>query len=147
MALSNEQKIGKALERWAAERNFILEHPEMVRIRRNMSHKARIQRMLDTTVRKTFHENAWGARHCAAWLEPQPVEEPIVRMIEAAALYADRHQARFESKVGEDGVLGPSWAEIVNSIRNLLNGECGRLDCGTLDGLLLDMLHSEGFEE
>jgi hypothetical protein len=54
-----------------------------------MSHQQRIQRMLEKTESKHFHENAWGARHCAAWKEPQP----IVRMVEADALYADRHHA------------------------------------------------------
>jgi hypothetical protein len=110
----------------------------------NMKHQKLIADMLTTTANKRFQENQWGARHCAAWREPQGPEVGIVRMIEGVALYADHHAKRFESNVGEDGLLGPEVEQIIRSIRTLLNGECGRLDCGTLDRLLLDMLAAEG---
>ena len=112
-----------------------------------MTHADRITDMLRKTVSKAFQENKWGARHCAAWREPQGPEAGIVNMIQAAAQYADYHALRFESKIGDDGVLGDHWAEIMRAVRGLLNGECGRLDCGTVDGLILDMLKAEGIEE
>lgn len=87
-------------------------------------------------------------RHCAAWREPSSrAESAIVGMVNAAADYADQHEAKFETKIGDDGVLGPHWQAIVNGIRGLLDGECGRLDCGTVNSLLCEMLRREEFEE
>lgn len=56
------------------------------------------------------------------------------------------HRARYESPIGDDGVLGPEWRDIGLGIRGLLNGETGRLDCGTLDAFILDTLKAEGIE-
>ena len=67
-------------------------------------------------------------------------------MIQALANYADAHQARYESPIGQDGVLGPQWEVIGTALLELLNGDLGALDGGTLDGLLRDMLHAEGFD-
>lgn len=112
--------------------------------REQTTHAERIQYSLSRAAHKITGGNHWGARHCGAWANPKPQELPIVRMIEAAAVYADNHKARFESPLGEDSFLGPEWGKIVKAIRALLNGECGRLDCGTVDSLLLDMLNAEG---
>jgi len=107
--------------------------------------------MLDKSVTETyvkdFQGNAWGKRHSLAWRAPTSTEAPIVAMYEALAQYADHHFVRFESKVGEDGVLGPAWLNIAKAVRVLLNGETGRLDCGTLDGLLFDMVEAAGFDK
>lgn len=48
--------------------------------------------------------------------------------------------------IGQDGVLGPAWQEIGEAIRTLLNGEAGRLDCGTLDSILLDAMQANGLD-
>ena len=72
---------------------------------------------------------------------------PIVRMIQSLADYADAHRELYGSGIGEDYVLGPEWANMVQGCRGLLNGETGQLDCGTLDGLLCDMLRAEGLYE
>jgi len=61
-------------------------------------------------------------------------------------MYADSHQERFESTIGDDQFLGPEWAKIGAALRELLNGELGRLDGGTLDGVLYDTLKAEGFD-
>jgi hypothetical protein len=100
------------------------------------------------TVRaKAFEGNKWGQRHYAAAFAPnRETGECVITLIHAAAHYADQHQARYESKIGDDGVLGPHWESIVRGIMGLLNGDCGRLDCGTLDKLLRDMLEAEGFD-
>lgn len=111
-----------------------------------MTHADRIEAMLRKTATRQHKDNRWGARHCAAWREPQPVEAGIVGLIQAAAVYADSHKSRFGSKVGDDGVLGDHWADILRNVRGLLNGECGRLDCGSVDGLILSMLEAEGFD-
>lgn len=68
-------------------------------------------------------------------------------MVQGAATYADAHAKRYESKIGDDGVLGPAWCDILRGVLTLLNGEMGRLDGGTVDGLIRDMLQAEGFDE
>lgn len=73
-------------------------------------------------------------------------EGSLVRMIDAWATYADAHAKRYESSIGADGVLGDEWEAMGRAIRALLNGETGRLDCGTLDAFLHDTLHAEGFD-
>lgn len=89
----------------------------------------------------------WKERHNAATMSlGRPFESAIVHMLEAWARYADDHRARYESPIGEDYVLGPEWRDIGLGIRGLLNGETGRLDCGTLDGFILDTLKAEGIE-
>jgi len=104
-----------------------------------MTHRQLINDSLDKTGPKSFKENRWGQQHCRAW-QTQP---PIVRMITGAAMYADTHRKRYGSSIGEDGFLGPQWEAIIRGIRALLNGECGELDCGTLDSLLCEMLELE----
>ena len=89
----------------------------------------------------------WLVRHYNAILAPMDGEKNIIGILESWAGYADEHRNRFESSIGDDYVLGPPWANIGTSARDLLNGECGRLDCGTLDAFILDTLHKEGFDE
>lgn len=97
----------------------------------------------------------WQSRHLAALkaaktLAKSPAfreEASIVSLIEAWAFYADNHRTRYASSIGSDGVLGPAWAEMGKSLRTLLNGECGRLDCGTLDAFICTTLTEQGFGE
>jgi hypothetical protein len=88
----------------------------------------------------------WKERHAQAIRLPVGHERPIVNLLSAWCDYAFLHQHRFESGIGEDYVLGPEWAAIGAAIRGLLNGECGRLDCGTLDSILCHNLTVQGFD-
>lgn len=83
----------------------------------------------------------WSRRHNAAW----PFST-IGKLIEGAAAYADDHHDKFGSRIGDDGVLGEHWADILRGVRGLLNGDCGNLDCGTVDALIVRMLNAEGFD-
>ena len=108
------------------------------------------QIILDSTAkasRKSFQENQWGKRHAAAMVAPTGFEVPIVSLIRALASYADAHLERYESPVGNDGVLGKEWLAIMQATRGLLNGELGRLDGGTLDGLLFELARHVGFDD
>jgi len=107
-----------------------------------MTHVDRLTRM---SLKLRTRTDSWAARHLAAWDHPQGIEKGIVQLTWAAAMYADAHRAKFDSGVGDDSFLGPEWESIVRSIRTLLNGELGRLDGGTLDGILSEMLTAEGF--
>ena len=88
----------------------------------------------------------WKQRHSDAIRRPQGPEVPIVGLLDAWIGYAVRHQQRYDSRVGSDYVLGPEWAAIGAALRGLLNGELGRLDGGTLDGILCHNLQAEGFD-
>jgi hypothetical protein len=100
----------------------------------------------------------WARPHNKAWATWGSHAEPgmegaIVRLVEALAAYADAHQVRFESPIGHDAVLGGGkghgmgWLEILKGTRGLLNGETGRLDCGTVDSMLVRMAQAAGYEE
>lgn len=112
-----------------------------------------IERSLRKTATQKFRENEWGERHVrafrsiAAWGGNSSQEAGMIQMIYGWAEYADAHFHRFESLIGEDGFLGPAWLAMGKGIRALLNGETGRLDCGTLDGLILEIAEHNGFNE
>jgi hypothetical protein len=94
---------------------------------------------------RTGHD-AWLSRHGAAVACPQEgLEKAFVEMLSGWLRYADAHRSAYESGIGDDYVLGPQWAQIGSSLRGLLNGSLGRLDGGTLDGLLCRTLQAEEF--
>lgn len=78
-------------------------------------------------------DNGWQQRHHNALTFPRDYEVAIVGLFRAWYQYAVLHELRFESMIGEDYILGPAWTNIGSALRTLLNGECGSLDCGTLD--------------
>ncbi len=90
--------------------------------------------------------NGWQDRHISAFITPNSVERPIVGMLQTMAAYADAHQARFASPLGDDYVLGAAWLEMLIGWRKLLNGELGRLDGGTLDRLYFEIGKAAGFD-
>lgn len=67
----------------------------------------------------------------------------IVQGINAWNAYAINHQARYNSPIGQDYVLGPTWQQWGLALRTLLNGETGDLDCGTLDTIIYDNLKEQ----
>lgn len=112
-----------------------------------------IQKMLEETTGKTFQENRWGKRHVDAWeraihggVARHYKGSAVVRMMDDWALYADSHFDHYDAPIGDDGFLGPEWEQIGKSLLAMLNGEMGDFDCGTLDGLIRDILTSQGFE-
>ncbi len=88
----------------------------------------------------------WKARHNDAVDWPTlRFETPVVQLLKAWQMYAKDHQTRYDSPVGEDGVLGVYWREVGLCLRGLLNGDVGpRLDCGTLDAFILGVLAENG---
>jgi hypothetical protein len=73
-------------------------------------------------------------------------ENAIVRMLRALAIYADAHFERFDSPLGEDYVLGDAWADALDGVRRLLEGERGRLDAGAVDNMIRNMAELNGFD-
>lgn len=96
-----------------------------------------------------FAGEVWALRHSKAAdsiQTPRNLPLALGGMIKAWLAYADLHKAAYESGIGEDGFLGPEWAKIGQSLRDLLNGDTGPLDAGTLESALYDTLKAEGFD-
>ncbi len=92
--------------------------------------------------------NDYLIRHHEALQRPRGIESAIALMRESLLLYGCEYEARYEdSKLGVDGFLGPAWLDMARGYLALLNGETGRLDCGTLDGELRRWAERFGFEE
>lgn len=89
--------------------------------------------------------NDWAVRHGQAVVNPTPVEQPIVDLITAASAYIGQQEATF-GKPWRDYVLGEGVAQILEGLRELLNGEIGRLDAGTCDMLICDMARRIGWD-
>lgn len=89
--------------------------------------------------------SGWQDRHVEALRNPTGFEAAIVLMLKGWTAYADAHRFRYSSRVEGDYVMGPEWEAIGRSVIGLLNGDTGRLDCGTLDGFIRNTLQSEGF--
>lgn len=100
-----------------------------------------------TFVAQGPNTGGWRDRHIAAVNAPRDVERCLVHGIREWCSYAERHAKRHETEIGDDGVLGPAWEQWGRAMRTLLNGETGRLDCGTLDAILHDNLVEQGFGE
>lgn len=56
------------------------------------------------------------------------------------------HEQTYEAPIGEDYILGSHWEAIGDALRGALNGQVGRCDCGTLDGILLDAMKDAGID-
>jgi hypothetical protein len=99
-----------------------------------------------TRTNRTANMADWQRNHVGAINFPNRSEAGIVALLRGWLQYADTHKARYDSGIGEDGVLGKDWAAIGHALLGLLNGELGRLDGGSLDSLIRDTLTAEGFD-
>ena len=100
--------------------------------------------------RKYPNTGGWQDRHDRAWsmgIQNGPFENGGVMMLKGWRDYATAHKERYEDTISNDGFLGREWLALGKSLRALLNGETGRLDCGTVDAFILDTLAEHGFSE
>jgi len=88
----------------------------------------------------------WSRRHDRAFNAPNKIEKGIVYLLVGWATYADEHYEAYNSAIADDHVLGPEWEKIGEALLEMLNGDLGRLDGGTLDGKIRDILEHEGSE-
>lgn len=86
----------------------------------------------------------WMRRHVRAWDASQGPGGAITGMIMTWADYADAHHEHFGTSIGDDGYLGPLWLSIGGTINNMLSGEIGQLDGGSLHDLLRIVADHEG---
>jgi hypothetical protein len=74
------------------------------------------------------------------------------KMLEGWQDYAKAHAQRYSEPgeerytIGDDGTLGPYWAEVGLAIKRLLDGDTGGLDCGSIAGNILEAIEAEGFK-
>jgi hypothetical protein len=63
---------------------------------------------MNNRVKLYENDSKWKAHHQRALHNQE--HQHIVLMLRGWCAYASRHQARFDSPIGEDCVLGPQWA-------------------------------------
>ena len=98
-------------------------------------------------VPETTITNNWATRHNKAVSHPTKAEQGIIDACYALEAMADAHAERYAAVIAEDGVLGDCWLKILHGVRGMLNGETGRLDCGTVDGWLVRLALGHGFTD
>lgn len=89
------------------------------------------------------YAQGWDKRHRNAWR----IKAPIAGMLISLADYADAHQARFESSIGEDYILGDAWRDALRAVSTMLNGELHGLDGGTCSSMICAMFERAGFDD
>lgn len=88
------------------------------------------------------------ARHQRALQNPRGAERAVTLLRSGLLQYAVEYGARYEGcQLGEDGILGDAWLQLAKGYIGLLNGETGRLDCGTLDGEVRRWALQHGFSQ
>jgi hypothetical protein len=80
----------------------------------------------------------WMERHARAVARPNPVEQPIVTILQQMGGLVARH--------GEDQVLREGLALILQGVRVLLDGNIGRLDAGTVDEAISGLMEAMDFD-
>ena len=76
-------------------------------------------------------------------------EQSLQKILQGWDAYriAVRAQSEGAAGIGDDYVLGPEWAAIGKGLLGLLNGETGRIDCGSFDGYVRKLFVAEGFSD
>jgi hypothetical protein len=77
--------------------------------------------------------------HTYAMSHPRGIEAALVLLSDAVQIYATEYKREMGDVVGNDGVIGPSFSELLNGFRGLLVGPSGRLACGYFDTMLRNL--------
>jgi len=78
--------------------------------------------------------------------DKKAMEQAIVHACESLRLFGESHAELYNSPIGEDGVLGECWTDMAKALIGMLNGESGRLDCGTVESSIRYMAEEFGFD-
>ena len=73
-----------------------------------------------------------------------PFSEALMDMLVAWEQYAQAHEHMYESRIGDDPIIGDYWADVGLSIKRLLDGNCGGLDCGSIAQNITEAIESQG---
>lgn len=101
---------------------------------------------MKATIKNTVTKEYWMKRHEDAMRSPKGSEVAIVMLVKGLEAYASHHADMYGSTMSNDGYLGPVWSTMVTGLHDLLNGDCGRLDCGTLSARIGALLTDNGFD-
>ncbi len=71
----------------------------------------------------------------------------IDNILHELLLYSQLHEGLYNSKIAEDGVIGADWLSIMQSLRHMLNGETGLVDCGKMSERMTNITKGAGFED
>lgn len=93
-----------------------------------------------------FDLTSWARQHFSAFNNGDGFA-CLADTVKSAAKYADTYFGRYESRIGQDAVLGPAWKGILQGCLTLLNGELNGLDAGSMDKLIRSMLSLEGIAD
>jgi hypothetical protein len=89
--------------------------------------------------------NSYEHRNALKRLYTNPHGRALRAMLEGWARYADIYRDRYESSVGDDGVLGDEWAAIGRALYAMLCGELGGFDAGSLSTNIREILEDNGY--
>jgi len=105
---------------------------------------------METTINQNVtRQQHWLRAHYEALQRPRSIECAIVALRSGLLAYGTEYEERYggDATLGRDGVLGESWLQLARGYLGLLNGETGRLDCGSLDGEVRRWAAMFGFAE
>lgn len=91
--------------------------------------------------------------HRSASIALRNFEGALRNMLRGWVEYADAHDVHYSaangerSLLGSDYVIGPEWLTIGHALLELLNGETGRFDCGSLHRNIKRAMREAGFSE
>ena len=100
----------------------------------------------DTNCAACHGRNTWIENKLAA-LPSQDAREAAYPQYQSYAEICHSCNACNGGRIGSDGILGVAWAKMGRQLRNLLCGDLGRLDGGTLDGIILSAFAQAGLNE
>jgi hypothetical protein len=93
------------------------------------------------------HHAIWIQQHLAGMCQPHNEEHLFVLVLRGLEAYCQSYEIEYASPVGEDGVIGEGVLQIAHGLNKLLNGQCRRLDPGTISGIIHKILTAHGFPE
>lgn len=110
---------------------------------RREDHRSVIDEVHADLSRRAAAGERWAANHLTAWRNQHGANEATALrdMVLGLARYCDAYRKRYDTPIGDDGVLGENAADIAHGIIGLLNGELGGLDGGTMDRLVRNICH------
>ena len=99
------------------------------------------ERLSDGTenVNHYYHRNALSRRY------QDPFGSALRAMLVGWERYALAFRDRYECDISTDGVLGDQWLAVGEGLRQLLGGDTGGWDCGSINHNIVRIMGEHGF--
>lgn len=86
------------------------------------------------------------ATHNRAFAHPEPgFEDALAHLVRGLIAYRAAYVERYQVEISADPALAESWAETARGILGLLDGDTGRFDCATIDGMIRSTAANAGY--